>query len=404
MTNKQNVDSKEQERLEVLREYDILDSAPEKEFDDITRLAAEICDVPYSKINFIDKDRQWSKSTIGLEPEPREVSRKVSVCQYTIHEPSVLEIPDLSQDERFKDLSYVTGAPNLRYYLGAPLVTDEGYELGALCVLDREPKRLSDKKKEQLQVLANEVMARLELRRKNRHLQELNDEKVKLMKMLSHDMKSPLNGNMGMAGLMQEMSDNLSEEDNEMLGIIEESSVQLNQMIDEVLSYSLIETRGFTLKRQLTNVEEVISGISKLYAPAAKTKQIDLKFYTENLEDPVEIDKDKFEQITGNLISNAVKFTKSGGKVSVSLIKKEQPKEDILELQVTDSGLGMDQSEVDQLFEESDGKVLKKGTSGERSTGIGLTTVKYFTDLHEGEIDVESEKGEGTTFTLTIPV
>jgi len=405
MTDKPSVDSKEQKRLEALREYDILDSSYEKEFDDITRLAAEICGVPYSKINFIDKDRQWSKATIGLPAEPREVPRNVSVCQYTIHEPKVLEIPDLSQDERFKNLSYVKEDPKLRYYLGAPLVTDEGFKLGALCVLDKKPQKLSGKKKQQLQVLANEVIARLELRRKNIHLQELNSDKVKLMKMLSHDMKSPLNGIMGMASLMREMSDNLNGDDNEMLGIIEESAVQLNQMIDEVLSYSLIETKGFTLNAQLTNAEEVVSGINKLYAPAAKTKQIDLKFYTENVDEPVKIDKDKFEQITGNLISNALKFTKSGGKVSVSLIKKERSgDDDLLELKVADNGLGMDQAEVERLFDDSDDKVLKKGTSGERSTGIGLTTVKYFTDLHNGKIDVESEKGEGTTFTLTLPV
>ena len=100
-----------------------------------------------------------------------------------------------------------------------------------------------------------------------------------------------------------------------------------------------------------------------------------------------------------------MKFTKSGGKVSVSLIKKERSgDDDLLELKVVDNGLGMDQAEVDRLFDDSDDKVLKKGTSGERSTGIGLTTVKYFTDLHNGKIDVESEKGEGTTFTLTLPV
>jgi len=223
--------------------------------------------------------------------------------------------------------------------------------------------------------------------------------------MLSHDMKSPLNGIMGMASLMREMSDNLNGDDNEMLGIIEESAVQLNQMIDEGLSYSLIETKGFTLNAQLTNAKEIVSGINKLYAPAAKTKQIDLKFYTENVDEPVKIDKDKFEQITGNLISNALKFTKSDGKVSVSLIKKERSgDDDLLELKVADNGLGMDQAEVERLFDDSDDKVLKKGTSGERSTGIGLTTVKYFTDLHNGKIDVESEKGEGTTFTLTLPV
>lgn len=402
--NKNLTDTEEQKRLEALKEYDILDSSPEKEFDDLTRLAAQICGMPYARIHFIDEDRQWAKSTVGLEEGPKAVDRSISVCQYTIREPKPLEIKDLSQDDRFKELPYVKGDPKLRYYLGAPLVTDDGYSLGSLCVLDKEPQELSDKKKRQLEILANEVIARLELRRQNRRLKELNEYKIRLMKMLSHDMKSPLNGIMGMASLMRDMSDNLSEDDSDMLGIIEESSMQLNQMIDEVLSYALIETKGFKLNRSKTNAEDVINDIKKLYTPAAKTKQIDLKFYTENLEEPVEIDKDKFEQITGNLISNALKFTKSGGQVSISLIKKSRSDNDLLELKVMDSGMGMDQAEVDQLFDDSDEKVLKKGTSGERSTGIGLTTVKYFTDLHDGKIDVESEKGKGTTFTLTFPV
>lgn len=386
----------ENKRLQALYSYDVLDTSPEKEFDDLTRLAAEICDAPIARINLIDRDRQWSKSIHGMSEDTREVSRDITVCQYTIQKEKTLEIPNLALDPRFEDFNYVKGEPYLRYYLGAPLMSPEGYAVGALCILDYEEREMSDKKKNQLQILAGEVMARLELKRQNKELKRLNDHKLKLMKMLSHDMRSPLNGIIGTGSLLSEFVD--GEEEQEMISLMEQSAIQLNQMIDEILNFSLIESEGFTLNRSEADPSEISDSMKHLYMPVARSKSVELRMDA-NSQKAVCIDKDKFEQIHGNLLSNAIKFTKKGGIVS-SIISVE---DGLLKLTVEDSGVGMDQSTVSQLFTNGEA-ASEKGTSGEKSTGLGLAIVKYFVDLHNGSIDVTSSKGEGTRFTVSIPI
>ncbi len=230
----------EKKRLGVLRSYSILDTEPEKEFDDLARLAAELCDAPIARVNLIDKDRQWAKAIHGMNEDSREVPRNTTVCQYTVRDMNVLEVQNLTQDDRFKDFSYVKGEPYLKYYLGAPLLNSEGYAIGALCVLDYRERKMPDEQIEQLKIIASEVMARMELRKQNEELRELNEHKLKLMKMLSHDMRSPLNGIIGMSNMLSETVE--GDEEAEMIELLEQSAMQLNHMVDEILSYSLIES------------------------------------------------------------------------------------------------------------------------------------------------------------------
>ena len=192
----------ERERLKELKQYQILETAPEISFDEITQLAASITDAPKAMINLIYKDEQWSKSILGLSENLQRLPRSKSICQYTIHESTVFEIPDLLNDSRTKDLPYVKGGSQLRYYLGAPLRTPNGHTIGALCVLDYEPRKATEKEKKNIVVLANQVMAQLELRKKNLELNKHNQFQTDLMKILSHDMRSPLNGIIGIGELL----------------------------------------------------------------------------------------------------------------------------------------------------------------------------------------------------------
>ena len=386
----------EEKRIEALHSYAVLDTVPEEKFDDLTKLAADLCDAPIARINLIDSGRQWAKSIHGMSEDTREVPRDITVCQYTIQKSEVLEIKNLAEDPRFKNFSYVKEQPRLRYYLGAPLLSPEGYAIGALCVLDYKEREMPEKQKKQLQILAGEVMARLELSKQNQKLKELNEHKLKLMKMLSHDMRSPLNGIIGMSNMLSELV--AGDEEAEMIELMEQSAMQLNQMIDEILSYSLMESKGFTLNSKEVSLGKVSESMNRLYQPVAKSKNVDLKINL-HADDVVCIDKDKFEQIYGNLLSNAINFTKSGGQVR-SEVELTDGK---LRLKVEDSGVGMDESTASDLFHNGT-SAPTGGTSGEKSTGLGLAIVKYFVDLHDGVIDVSSEKGKGTTFMITIPL
>ena len=119
----------EKRRLQALYDYDILDTLSEKEYDSITKIAAQICNVPVSLITFLDKDRQWFKSHLGTEVN--ETSRELAFCNYTILDPDkVMVVTDLRVDERFLQNELVTGDTKIVFYAGAPLVTPDGYVLG----------------------------------------------------------------------------------------------------------------------------------------------------------------------------------------------------------------------------------------------------------------------------------
>ncbi len=149
-------------RLEKLRQYRILDTAAEKVFDDITRLAAEVCGAPISLITFIDAERQWIKAKVGIHVS--ETRREVAFCAHAILQPDLFVVPDATRDERFADNPLVTGEPRIRFYAGMPLVTADGHAVGSLCVIDRVPRELSEEQRAKLKVLAQGAVMLLEQR------------------------------------------------------------------------------------------------------------------------------------------------------------------------------------------------------------------------------------------------
>ena len=159
----------ENKRIDALRSYDILDSLPEKDYDDITNLASVICQTPISLISLIDDNRQWFKSNHGLDI--RETPREFSFCSHGILNPNeILIVPDSREDERFAGNPLVTGDPHVIFYAGAPLIDKNGYALGSLCVIDHAPNQLNHSQLTALKTLANQVVNLLELRKANKAL------------------------------------------------------------------------------------------------------------------------------------------------------------------------------------------------------------------------------------------
>jgi GAF domain-containing protein len=154
----------EKKRLKVLWQYDVLDTVPEAVFDDLTELAANICEAPIALISLVDEKRQWFKSKVGTTVN--ETTRDVSFCAHAIQQSDLFIIPDATRDERFARNPLVTSDPKIRFYAGAPLITPDGYALGTLCVIDKVPRELRTEQKQALRILARHVISQLELRRR----------------------------------------------------------------------------------------------------------------------------------------------------------------------------------------------------------------------------------------------
>jgi PAS domain S-box-containing protein len=160
----------EDKRLEALYSYDILDTEEEKEYDNLVKLAAQICDVPFAKLNFLDEERSWSKANYGNDV--KETPKEMAFCYNTIQNDTHMVVEDTLKDERFKNSAFVIEGPNVRFYAGVNVKSND-QNLGTICVMGQEPKKLSESQLEALNILASEVESRLELKRKNKDLATL---------------------------------------------------------------------------------------------------------------------------------------------------------------------------------------------------------------------------------------
>ena len=158
----------EAERLRALRIYDVLDTDPERAFDDITWLASKITGAPIALVSLVDTNRQWFKSKVGLDA--CETSREISFCGHAINQMTPFQITNALEDQRFNDNPLVTGPPHIRFYMGIPLTTPQGYNMGTLCVIDQKTRELSTDTTEMLVALARQVVSQLELRLANSEL------------------------------------------------------------------------------------------------------------------------------------------------------------------------------------------------------------------------------------------
>ncbi len=176
--------SDEPERLDALRELQILDTEAETAYDDITLLASHICGTPISLMSLVDENRQWFKSKVGLDAS--ETPREQAFCAHAILKPDkMLIVPDASADDRFRHNPLVTGDPNIRFYAGVPLTTRSGHALGTLCVIDSVPRELGDAERVALRALGRQIIRQLELRRALDQLDEYRNE----LELLNRDLE-----------------------------------------------------------------------------------------------------------------------------------------------------------------------------------------------------------------------
>ena len=390
----------EEERLWALSEFDIDYTEVSQVFKDLVLLAAKITKTEVSLVNLIDSYTQWSVSNHGLPIE--QMDRTESVCQYTIATDDYFEVKALSKDERFKENTYVVGEPKLDYYFGVPLTTDDGYNLGALCVMDKTAKDLSPENIELLKIIGKEVVSRLVTLKVIQDLKAQALAKEELRKKVAHDIRGPLGGIISLTQIvsMQGESNKLSDV-LEFISMIQKAGTSLLDLATEILDS---EDKQAAKSREVMpndfNLDAFKQKLERLYAPQAKNKNL---LYTVTIT-PESVDmpfpKNKLLQITGNLITNAIKFTPVNGSVGVTLSLFSKDTHQTLIIKVADTGMGLDAESIQNIL--SGKKKTSDGTDGEIGFGFGLALVKRLVDDIQGTMGIKSEINGGTTFAITL--
>ena len=409
----------ERDRLKTLRRYEILDTPPEMTYDDLTLLAAEICGTPIAAVSLLDADRQWFKSSLGLDVT--QTPRDGAFCAHAllnVSEPLVVE--DATKDARFVDSTLVTGSPGVRFYAGTPLVMSDGNAIGTLCVIDRVPRVMTPKQLRALEILGREVVARLELRR-NQHLleqsvqtlglaesemkrtqQEQLDLKDQFISHVSHELRSPLTPIYQFTTiLLDEIGGPLTEQQREYLSIVLRNAEQLRGMIGDLLEVTRAQTGKLTVDPRRIRVETVVSNLVQSREVTARANGITLTWESGESLPEVLGDTARVQQIVANLIENAIKFTPEGGSISVhASVRPEEP--DAVCVSVRDTGAGLEPADCERVFEQ----LFQVSGNGERSRnglGLGLYISRELALRQGGRIWVESEKGKGSQFSFTLP-
>ena len=191
----------EEDRLRKLYALEILDTLEEQAYDDLTKLAAEICGTPIALVSLVDSDRQWFKSHHGLDA--RETPREYAFCSHAILDDNIFVVEDSSKDERFVDNPLAIGEPHVKFYAGAPLIMSDNSKLGTLCVIGNEQRTITDSQKEALAALARQVVSQLELRLKVKELEILDHTKDEFISMVNHELRTPLTSIYGAVSLLR---------------------------------------------------------------------------------------------------------------------------------------------------------------------------------------------------------
>jgi signal transduction histidine kinase len=394
----------EAERIKALKEFQILDTLPEMDFDDFTKIASYICQTPIALISLVDESRQWFKSTVGLDAP--ETPRDVAFCSHAILQDDVFIIPDSFKDERFHDNPLAIQAPDVRFYAGAPLITSAGYKIGTLCVIDDHPRNIDLKQIEALQALARQVVNQLELRLAKNNANELAKTKASFLATMSHEIRTPLNGILGCANLLLD-----TVKDKKHLKLTEtitQCGDSLLTLVNDILDFTKIESGKMKIENEAFNLNQSLTEIIHLFSQEAKRKSLNLTVeYGENVPDWIFGDVTRIRQVMSNLISNSIKFTKKGFvtiEVNVNSehsSKNSANKEIGLIFSIKDSGIGINtesQSKLFTSFSQADSTISKKFGG----TGLGLSISKALVELMKGQIWLNSIEGVGSTFNFTI--
>lgn len=401
----------EQKRLAALERYRILDTEDEKAFDDMAKIAARICRVPMAVVSFIDSTRQWYKAKVGTDAS--EVPVEQTFCQYTIQSPSeVLAISDATLDARFSNHTLVKGEPGIRYYIGAPITTEDGHPIGTICAIDFTPREIAPEDVEALAALARQTISLLELRlyvlslEKSAQKQKLIEEKLRdatkakssFLANMSHEIRTPLTSIIGFSEMLKNSETADQTESKEAADSIYRNTTHLLQLVNDILDFSKVEANEVQIELLDFSLKSLVADISSFVGVRAQANGVDFRIVlNEDVPASMHSDPTRLKQILFNLLGNALKFTKSG---SITLTVERSGRDAIFS--VRDTGIGISAEAQQNLFQPFM-QAEESTTRKYGGTGLGLAISKKLSDLLRGTLTLDSLVDFGSCFTLTLP-
>jgi signal transduction histidine kinase len=400
----------EEGRLRALRATNLLELLPDPTMDALVQLASRLCQVPIALVSLVDETRQCFLAKVGLTAEV--TPREHAFCAHAILVPDeIFEVEDATQDVRFFDNPLVVGDPKIRFYAGVPLVTEDGYALGTLCVIDHQPRRLDKETREALRTLADQVMAQVNLRKRARELEALNDalrlareeaeassrEKLRLMAFVSHEFRTPMNGILGMSSLL--LASSMPTEQREMVEAIHAGGQNLLHLLNQLLDFSHLQLGQHQLRQQPIDLVACVDSAVELVQVNAQEKHLQIWVDVDpDLCFRVEADEDKLRQVFVNLLGNAIKFSSPG----IIRVELGMSREGWLRAAVIDQGPGLPPSLLPSLFQP-----FARGTASKLNqpgTGLGLAICRHIVELHGGTIEARNLPEGGACFSFELPV
>ena len=386
----------ELQRLAALSRYDADDVPPEAELAGLVRVAATVAGVPTATLNLLEASVQRSYATHGFDGGTCRLED--SLCSVALQERAALHAEDASLDPRLSGSPWVDGRlDTIRLYASAPLMTPDGWMIGTLCVFDRRPRRLGPAVLQALDDLAAQAMMLLERRRLVRLAQEASQARAAAVAAVSHDLRTPMNGVLGMLDLA--LSGGLPAPAREQVELARRSAAALLSVVDDVLVAAEGESRVSVVPRPFDPAALVHEVGSALRVLASRKGLSLLTRVDPGVPSCLSGDPDRLRQVLVNLVGNALKFTPAGS-VELSLTVEGTACDGVdLVLAVTDTGEGIAPGELPTLFDP-----FTQGRSGRRhgGTGLGLANCAHAAADLGGRLEVDSVLGEGSTFTLRV--
>ena len=411
------IPEREEARLAILNELEILDTANEAALDELTALAAEVLGVPTVLISLVDRNRQWFKSKLGLDTT--ETPRNVSFCGHAILDSKTLIVEDASEDLRFFDNPLVVGAPHISFYAGVPLEV-QGEFVGAFCAMDSKKRVISDRQKELLELIARQVQTQLkhrhavitskklnvklleltlEIETESSKLAALSKNKANFYSQMNHEIRTPLQGLLGSLELMSQVQDLKARDEYQKSAAA--CAEFLLSVTSDILDLGKIESDTIDLVSSSFSLSEWLQRLKLIAMSMYLGRDIAVKF-SQKFEDDLWIhgDKNRLTQVLLNLISNAFKYTDQGEiEITISYNRSHQK----LDFSVTDSGVGISEIQLKNIFNQY--YRVDHGDKKERpGTGLGLYLVKELIEKMGGEITVVSKVGVGSRFSVEVPM